>query len=908
MPDQPKTNQQLTEENAALKDRIRELESAEQERDARLQAILAHNPLLISEVDADGRYLLANQAVGRFFKLAPSQIIGKTCGELLPAETARVFMDRITRVKKTRKPLNVEDSLKTDEGVRHFITTLFPVNDAAGNIGSVGCIAHDITERKRTEETLKESEEKYRILVETAEESIFIAQDGMIKFCNKTFSDLTGYTLETMTTMPFTDIIHPDDQHMVFDRHIQRMEGKDVPSRYTFRFLDTRGNIRWADMNVALISWTGKPASLCLATDITEHRLVQESLRKSEEKFRHLFERAGEGILVVRGETLEFVNPALERILGHSMDRLTSEPFTTFIHPADQEMLRDRHLKRMRGESVDRSYDFRVITDDGTVKWVTINSQVIHWEGAPANLSFIMDITERKLAEEALQKSEKRYRDFAELLPGTVFEANSEGTITFANKTGIACFGYNSDDVVDGVDLLDTVAHHDREKAMENAKRIMNREMTGSNEYTMQRKDGTCFPALIHSTAIIQDGNPVGLRGFIIDITDRKRAEEEKLNLERRLAQAHKMESIGTLAGGIAHDFNNLLMGIQGNASLMRLDLDPSHPHSLRLKNIEEHVAAGADLTNQLLGFSRGGRYDVKPLSINAIIKKSSAMFGRTRKEISIHLKPAKDPCIVEADRAQMEQVLMNLFVNAWHAMPGGGNIFIGTEKIFLDDTSIIYENIRPGPFVKITLTDTGAGMDEKTKKRIFDPFFTTKGMGRGSGLGLAMVYGIIKGHGGMINVYSEPGQGTTFTLYIPASGEYPVEEQKSTGETLRGTETILLIDDEKIILDVSREMLESLGYRVYAAGSGREAIAIYMKKKDEIDLVILDMIMPDISGSDTFDQLREINPEVTVLLASGYSIKGQAGAIMDRGCDGFIQKPFHLEKLSQIVREVLDN
>jgi two-component system cell cycle sensor histidine kinase/response regulator CckA len=248
----------------------------------------------------------------------------------------------------------------------------------------------------------------------------------------------------------------------------------------------------------------------------------------------------------------------------------------------------------------------------------------------------------------------------------------------------------------------------------------------------------------------------------------------------------------------------------------------------------------------------------------------------------------------------------MNLYVNAWQAMPGGGEIYLEMENVLLDDEQAFSYTVQPGKYVKITVTDTGTGMDEKTRERIFDPFFTTKEMGRGTGLGLATVYGIIKGHKGMINVYSEPGHGTTFSIYLPASEKEVVKKQAATGTIARGTETILLVDDEKMVVEVTRELLESLGYRVYVAGSGQEAVAVYLERRKEIALVILDMIMPGISGGETFDRLREINPDIRVLLSSGYSINGEARTIMDRGCNGFLQKPFQLEKLSQKVREVL--
>jgi nitrogen-specific signal transduction histidine kinase/CheY-like chemotaxis protein len=411
----------------------------------------------------------------------------------------------------------------------------------------------------------------------------------------------------------------------------------------------------------------------------------------------------------------------------------------------------------------------------------------------------------------------------------------------------------------------------------------------------------------LSSTPLDPNDLTKGVTFTALDITARKQAEEEKRKLEERLQHADKMESIGTLAGGIAHDFNNLLMGIQGYASLSLMNLDPSHPNYERLKRIEEQVQSGADLTKQLLGFARGGRYELKPTDLNDIVEKTSSMFGRTKKEITIHRKYMRDLWSVEVDQGQMEQVFMNLYVNAWQAMPGGGEIYLETENVLLDAEQAFSYAVEPGKYVKIMVTDTGTGMDEKTKERIFDPFFTTKEMGRGTGLGLATVYGIIKGHKGMITVDSEPGHGTTFTIYLPASEKEVVKEKVANGFIARGTETILLVDDEKMVLEVSREVLESLGYRVYAVGSGQDAIAVYLEKRKEIALVILDMIMPGMSGGETFDRLREIHPGIRVLLSSGYSITGEAQTIMDRGCNGFLQKPFQMENLSRKVREILD-
>lgn len=391
------------------------------------------------------------------------------------------------------------------------------------------------------------------------------------------------------------------------------------------------------------------------------------------------------------------------------------------------------------------------------------------------------------------------------------------------------------------------------------------------------------------------------------EIEERRRAEGERKKLESKLQEAQKMEALGKLAGGIAHDFNNLLMGIQGNISLLLLHMDPADPKYERLKNSEKYVIKGSELTRQLLGFARGGKYEVKPTDLNGLIIECSKLFGRTKKEISLDLDFEEDVWTVCIDRAQIEQVLLNLFVNAWQAMPGGGDLLIQSRNVTVDGENENGDRRKAGRYVKISVTDHGIGMDQKTMKRIFDPFFTTKEVGRGTGMGLASAYGIVQNHGGFFQVQSEVGQGSTFSFFLPAEDRQVVKEEASnTGQLLTGKETILLVDDEEMIADVASSMLKNLGYDVVTAQSGEEALQRYRELKSKVDLVILDLIMPGMSGSKTFDLLKEENPDIRVLLSSGYSLTGEASTIMSRGCSGFVQKPYSIHKLSQKVREVL--
>lgn len=634
------------------------------------------------------------------------------------------------------------------------------------------------------------------------------------------------------------------------------------------------------------------------------NRMVQtikqgrEIILRSEEQYRLLFESAGESIVIAQDGMLKLVNEKTKELTGYSGEELTSRPFIEFIHRDDRNLVLDRHIQRLSGYGEQQKYSFRIIHRSGAMRWGEISAVRIEWDGADATLNFLNDITDRKRVEEKMIQQ----ADAMDAAIDGMALLNEEGQYVYLNKAHVQLYGYEHTGELLGKSWK--ILYDSGELQRFEATVIPEIHKSGSwqGEALGMKKDGSTFNQELSLTALDHGG----LICIVRDITRYKRTEEEREKLREQLNRVERLDSIGTLAGGIAHDFNNLLMGIQGNAVLMMNDVDSSHPHYKRLKSIEEHVSSGAELTGQLLGFSRGGRYHVKPVSIDTIIKKSSSMFGRTKKELSIHEKYSHDPCIVEVDSAQLEQVFMNLFVNAWQAMPNGGDICVETQRAVLTKGEVLYDDVKPGSYVKVTVTDSGTGMDKTTIDRIFDPFFTTKAMGRGTGLGLATAYGIIKGHGGMITVNSEPGRGTTFTLYIPASDKDPEEEQKTTESLLRGTETILLVDDEKMILDVSMDMLKSLGYHVYAVESVQEAIDLYKEKKSEIDMVIMDMIMPGISGRGFFDQLKAINPDVKVLLASGYSIKGQAQAIINQGCDGFIQKPFLLEKLSQSVRKVL--
>ncbi len=389
---------------------------------------------------------------------------------------------------------------------------------------------------------------------------------------------------------------------------------------------------------------------------------------------------------------------------------------------------------------------------------------------------------------------------------------------------------------------------------------------------------------------------------IIVDVTEKKR-------FELQLLEAQRLESIGTLAAGVAHDFNNLLMGIQGNTSIMLMDVKETHPYHERLLMIQNQIERAKRLTDQLLGYARKGKYKVQLFNLNLLIEETAETFGRTRKEMTIHLDLAQSLLEIEADLGQIEQVLMNLFINAADAMPRGGDLRIKTGNVTHERIVSTLYTAKPGDYVSLEVSDTGIGMDRETRQRIFEPFFSTKEMGRGTGLGLASVYGTVKSHGGYIEVESEKQRGTAFRIYLPAiraTSKKTVRSKRKSKPAKTDPAVILLVDDELDILTVGRDLLSALDYKVLEAHSGKEALSIYAENQDTIVLVILDIIMPRMGGNETFDGLKSINPSVKVLLCSGYSIEGEVSRILEKGANGFIQKPFTLEGLDEKIRTVL--
>jgi len=437
------------------------------------------------------------------------------------------------------------------------------------------------------------------------------------------------------------------------------------------------------------------------------------------------------------------------------------------LFPDLPEHWKDEHQRCFGGEIIKKAAE-PFPRADGTTDWV--RRELCPWRGPAGNIGGLIMFTEvitgRRKMEKALEESEEKYRNlFETAMVGLYRSRIDDGQILAANQAFAKIMGYESpDQFYKNFKTTDHYADPDRRREL--LRVLKENGRVNDFEILAIRPDGSYVDIAISSTIYPEHGY---IEGFIVDMTEKKQAAKERQKLEAKLQQAQKMEAIGTLAGGIAHDFNNLLMGIQGRTSLILADIRDNHPHYEHLTEIENYVGRAADLTRQLLGFARGGKYQVLPTDLNELIEKTSRMFGRTKKEITIERSYAKDLRPVEVDRSQIDQVLLNIFVNAWQAMPNGGTLSIKTANVYLDEKFVKPYSGRCGDYAKITVADTGIGMDADTLKMVFDPFFTTKEKERGTGLGLASAYGIVKNHDGLITAQSVTGQGATFTIYLPA-------------------------------------------------------------------------------------------------------------------------------------------
>jgi PAS domain S-box-containing protein len=516
------------------------------------------------------------------------------------------------------------------------------------------------------------------------------------------------------------------------------------------------------------------------------------------------------------------------------------------------------------------------------------------------------EIGERKRIEAALRDSEKRFRELADFLPQTVFEMDVEGKITFANRNALVTFGYTQSDLERGLHATEMIHREDREFAAKQIMKVLRGESSSGREFRALRKDGSTFPVIIYSNPIMQEDSPVGLRGIMVDITEYKR-------LESDLFRSQKMESVGRLAGGVAHDLNNFLTTIVGYSELGMTKLEPAQPLYRDLEEILRASDRAAKLTRQLLAFSRRQITEPEVINLNDILVDMDKMLRHlVGEDIELVTLMAEKLRLVKVDPGQIEQVMANLAINARDAMPKGGKLTLETANVRLEGKSVSSNVVvAPGDYVKLAVTDTGTGIAEEDKEHIFEPFYTTKKEGKGTGLGLATCYGIVKQNGGYIWVDSTLDEGTTFRIYLPCAEELPRTSPKldSRDRLGRGKETILLVEDEPSVRTIAARLLREQGYKILEAANGKDALKVATSHESgQIHLLITDIVMPELGGRELADQLLKDFPDMKVLFMSGYP--GEAIARQGGLSSGLIllQKPFSPAQLAQEVRRCLDS
>jgi len=865
--------------------------------------------------DADtGHIIDVNQATCDLTGYPREEILNMSVGEFSLGDSPYSDKEALEWIHRAREegPQTFEWKGRTRDGELFWVE----VNLKEAIIGGrelVLSVVRDISDRKKAEEELDRSETTLRSILEVSPLGIGLVKDRVIQWVNERFCDMLGYMSSELLGKDARMVYESDEEYEWVGREKYDQIAKFGKGSVETRFVKKNGE----RLDVLL---TSSPLALndmqrgvtFTALDITERKQAEVELIKTQMLLSSVIDQSPVPFAIAEKDgTLFAINDACKKILGVE-DEPDIKPgmnlfdfhqtWIDYDENGNVIPISDLPLaKALQGVSTP-GREVRVVRKDGTERWEMVHGVPIYNENGEivAGLIIFPDITHEKLAEQALLESENKFRTIFETSMDVISSTTIEGRFLDINSAGEELFGYTREELLK-MELRDLYYNpRDRDRFQE---LIHEKETLRNFEVTFVRKDGTLVNCLLTSRLVRDDdGNIVGYQSFVKDITDHKKLEEQ-------LQHAQKMEAVGTLAGGIAHDFNNILTTILGYASLLKTKATSDGDLMNSLEVIEESSFRAADLTSQLLAFSRKGRLEKRPVSINMLINEVYNLITKTfDKSIEIELSTDDKLKPIQADESQISQLIMNLVINARDAMPRGGKLTISTEGIEVASKRPGTTDLEPDTYAHIMVRDTGMGMDEYTKNRVFEPYFSTKKETGGTGLGMSVVYGIVTGHGGRISVTSAEGEGTEVNVYLPVSDEVVLKrEAKAATEKVVGDESILIIDDEQRILGLLRDILEGAGFQVYAASSGRKGLELFEKKRGEIDLVILDIIMPEMKGDEVLERLREASPGIKVLLASGYSDREQHIKLLEYDGVDFVGKPFVAEMILSRVRNILD-
>jgi PAS domain S-box-containing protein len=698
---------------------------------------------------------------------------------------------------------------------------------------------------------------------------------------------------------PFNDVVHAGKSVKVVHRHFNSSGGAIIVELTASPLRDGDGAV------IGMLE---------VMRDVTAAARMEEENSQSLAFLSSVLEGIGEGVVVMDREyRILSANRGYLNQVGKERDAVIGKPCYVVSHHFDSPCEGRGHecpVRRVFESGLPaRAMHVHYDHDDRQI-YVECHAYPIRGAAGEVTraIETLNDVTERVLLEQKLKDSEEKYRDLYDHAPDGYYSLARNGLIVEVNTTFLSMLGYTREDVVQKMFIEDLLSDDSAGLCHKYFPELMKVGWMENLELTLKKKDGSLLPIVMNASAVYDaDGNFVMSRSVIRDITERKKADEEKRRLSEQLFQSQKLEALGTLAGGIAHDFNNLLASILGYASLAKTDLSKNDPLYNHVDIIETAAMRGSELTQQLLAFAKGGKYDAQPNNVNIIVREVAALLSRTiDKNITVKVQCDDDLRPVICDAGQIQQALLNLCINSRDAMPEGGSLTIRTRNLRLDIKDVEYlVEVPPGDYVCISVSDTGIGIDKQTQRYIFDPFFTTKV--KGTGLGLSLVYGIIKKHNGFIQVHSEPGKGATFHVYLTACPEgNTCAEPRAPAALKRGSGTVLVVDDEPLVRQLARDILQRFGYTVLMAAGGQEAITLYEERFRDISVVVLDIVMPDMNGREVFERLREVNPDAAIIVSSGYTHDRDADDLLAQGAASFIQKPYRIADLVRVVNEAI--
>jgi PAS domain S-box-containing protein len=896
----------------AMEGAAREL-CASRHRYATLIETLPHG---VEECTVDGIITFSNSAHHRMCGYADGELIGRSITDLVPdPEEKAALPGLLKRLAAQQPPPRPHLTQKLTKDGRHIDVQVdwnYELDEQGRVVGFIAVIT-DISRRLAATRALEESEQRYRTLFEKAGDAIFLLAAegpdyGRIIDANPAAADMHGYSVETIKKLRIQDLDTPQEAKKVPHRFARAHAGEWIREKSRHRRCD--GSEFPIEISGGLITIGDKKGILVFERDISERIETEDRLKESEERYRAVFEGSSEGILLADIDTLRFhfANPAVCAFLGYSREELRHMTVME-IHPEkDRKWILAEFESQARGTKV-LVEQVPCLHKSGRVVYADIRSGCIALGGQRFLVGFFADVTDQVGIKNALNEQILFLQTLIDTLPHPIFYKDDQGRYLGCNQAYETFSGFKREALM-GKTVYD-IAPRELAEAYEAADHdLFESRNPQTYETSVRFADGTRRDVIFNKAVFYhQDGSLAGLVGAMLDITDRKRAEEENALRERQMRQAQKMEAIGTLAGGIAHDFNNILSAIVGYTEIALHDLPKGVPVAGYLKKVLKAGDRARGLVNQILAFSRATEQETRPVVVKHIVKEALKLLQATLPSTIRIRSNIRSDAAITADPTQIHQVVMNLCTNAAHAMQdNGGQLLLSLTDALLDEPSQgPHAELAPGPYLVLEVRDTGTGIDPEIQDRIFDPFFTTKKPGEGTGMGLSVVHGIIKDCGGSIQVRSVPGQGTTFQAWLPAM-ELEEKDPPPPETTLPlGHESILFVDDEPDLVDVGLQMLKMLGYRVTAINDSREALDRFKQSPQRFDMVITDMTMPRMTGDLLSQHLLAVRPDIPIIICTGYSEKVDAESIRSMGLAGLVYKPLIMKDLAKLIRRILD-